>query len=372
MQKLIASRRELLVREHQRSVALLLPQLASSGPASPPARASSPAPDQVEPRKSLRSHKMRVLLRLGGLRLGLAPNHSGRSKWVAQWQRLGQHTRGLALTSSLAQQADAHRRFNEKTGRQALATLAHQESSPELAEMYTPDALDKRFALRHEPSVAAQLRLWWNCAQHLVRDRLVQQAGGKPTQQAGAKSMRQAGAKAKPPQQAGAKAKPPQASVSADRLGEQDYFAIFLKVYKAMVDDFSMAEASKAVRDDWQDDCGGKGYLTAESFMDAVFELADVWTETTDAAEYVEFLRRLLDDVTTIDKHGVRRFARTERIRAGSGQPGALDATVESHMRTHEREEHQKTSKKKKKRGEGEGPGQRQPGDEQLTRHGAC
>lgn len=355
MQKLIASRRELLVREQQRSSALLLPQLASGGPVSPPTRASA-VPDQHQERpKSLRSHKMRVLLRLGGLRLGRAPNHAGRSKWVAQWQRLRQQTKGLALTSSLAQQAETHRRFNEKTERQALATLAHQASQPDIAEMYTPDVLDRRFALRHEPSVAAQLRQWWNCAQNLVRDKQAQQAGTRPARQAGAKAK-------KPPKQQAVPSLKSSTSSRADRLGEQEYFAIFLKVYKAMVDEFSMAEASKAVRDDWQDDCGGKGYLTAESFMDAVFELADVWTETTDAAEYVQFLRRLLDDVTTVDKHGVRRFARTDRIRAGSGQPGALDSTVERHMSTHERDEHLQQTSKKKKRGEGEGASARRTG----------
>ena len=121
------------------------------------------------------------------------------------------------------------------------------------------------------------------------------------------------------------------------------------------------------------DDLASQFYLDVQcdtaTLAPSILVMSIVVPAGESAAEYVEFLRRLLDAVTTIDKHGVRRFARTERIRAGSGQPGALDATVESHMRTHEREEHQKTSKKKKKRGEGEGPGQRQPGDEQLTRH---
>ena len=87
-----------------------------------------------------------------------------------------------------------------------------------------------------------------------------------------------------------------QARKPPDRLGEDEYKVVFHKVYKLMMPaaDYDEAEARVAVHDDWLMDSGGRGFLTREAFLDAVFELADVWTLTTSASEYAFFLEDLV------------------------------------------------------------------------------
>ena len=56
----------------------------------------------------------------------------------------------------------------------------------------------------------------------------------------------------------------------------------------------------------------------------ALFELADVWTSSTDPAEYVAFLDRLLNKVTRGGAVGME-FATLAELKAGSGQPVEFD-----------------------------------------------
>jgi len=67
-----------------------------------------------------------------------------------------------------------------------------------------------------------------------------------------------------------------------------------------MLDDWDEEEATADVEDDWrrdvQRDAHGGG-MGREAFMDGLFELADMWTETIDAGEYAEFLWSLLHRV---------------------------------------------------------------------------
>ena len=52
-------------------------------------------------------------------------------------------------------------------------------------------------------------------------------------------------------------------------------------------EDYDEEEAKSAVHEDWATDSRGKGYLTRDMFIDAVFELADVWTKTCEESEHV-------------------------------------------------------------------------------------
>ena len=65
-------------------------------------------------------------------------------------------------------------------------------------------------------------------------------------------------------------------------------------------EDYDVAEARAAVHDDWYTDSAGVGYLTRESFCEAIFELADVWTLTTEKSEYASFLSELHSKVLTL------------------------------------------------------------------------
>ena len=51
------------------------------------------------------------------------------------------------------------------------------------------------------------------------------------------------------------------------------------------------AQAEAQARLEWDQDSHGEEEMTEELFYDAMFELVDIWTTSTDAAEYVEFLQ---------------------------------------------------------------------------------
>ena len=55
-----------------------------------------------------------------------------------------------------------------------------------------------------------------------------------------------------------------------NRLEEEEYKLVFLKVYKLMMPaaDYVEAEARLAVKEDWVSDSAGRGYLTRETFID--------------------------------------------------------------------------------------------------------
>ena len=66
-----------------------------------------------------------------------------------------------------------------------------------------------------------------------------------------------------------------------------------LQVCKALLEDdeqWDEAEAYRLVEGAWREDTRGTGSMSATMFNDALFELADVWTETVHADEYVELL----------------------------------------------------------------------------------
>ena len=130
------------------------------------------------------------------------------------------------------------------------------------ATMYSQEALDERYQLRHVPEVRQMLLAWWGSVQELL------EASGLET----------------------------------NRLYEREYKIVFGKIYKLMMpaEDYDVAEARAAVHDDWYTDSAGVGYLTRESFCEAIFELADVWTLTTEKSEYASFLSELHSKVLTL------------------------------------------------------------------------
>ena len=69
-------------------------------------------------------------------------------------------------------------------------------------------------------------------------------------------------------------------------------------VYRALMEEYEPEEAEEAISDDWEADTRGAGQLSCAAFGDAIFELSDVWTETLEEQEYVDFLWRLLEHVT--------------------------------------------------------------------------
>ena len=88
-------------------------------------------------------------------------------------------------------------------------------------------------------------------------------------------------------------------------LQKDGYHAIMLRFHKILLDDFDYTMAKAMVEKDWVDDLGdsnGSDGMPQEVFFSALFELADVWTPSIDAAVYAAFLRRLL--TSCVDQNG--------------------------------------------------------------------
>ena len=80
-------------------------------------------------------------------------------------------------------------------------------------------------------------------------------------------------------------------------LRREGYETIFLRFHKLLLDTWNYDEAKATVAEDWIEDLGGSersGGMPQEVFFTSLFELADLWTPSIDAAVYAEFLRRLL------------------------------------------------------------------------------
>ena len=76
----------------------------------------------------------------------------------------------------------------------------------------------------------------------------------------------------------------------------QEFYRRLLRLMEGR-DQMSEAEASETMRADFLVDAGDDGLVSHEEFRYAVFQLADTWTLSLDAEEYVEFLRKSYDVV---------------------------------------------------------------------------
>lgn len=88
-----------------------------------------------------------------------------------------------------------------------------------------------------------------------------------------------------------------------------------------------------ALQEDWAVDSGGAKHLGTDAFRTSIFELADIWTLTVHAEEYIEFLEKLLMTVSdgehwrSVD--GMCAFVRSDiRALLGGGEPARLGCCV--------------------------------------------
>ncbi|KAL1496583.1 hypothetical protein AB1Y20_014188 [Prymnesium parvum] len=134
------------------------------------------------------------------------------------------------------------------------------------AELYTDEALRARHTLRRHPRIQEKLGQWWTM---LLRS-----------------SQGSNGAKLK------------------DSVGKKDYCWLLCLLYKALLDPFDLDEARESAEEDWEQDTRGHPAMTRHLFMDAMFELVDMWTTNIEVKQYVEFLSILLDSVACDNGNG--------------------------------------------------------------------
>eukprot|EP00198_Chlamydomonas_reinhardtii_P007981 XP_001697318.1 predicted protein [Chlamydomonas reinhardtii] len=108
------------------------------------------------------------------------------------------------------------------------------------AEMYTEDALLARRAVRTHPAVVEAVRAWWRWL--------------------------------------------PKSSTRVVVLGEADELVLLPRFGLPSDPDYDPAE-------DWLDDNKGLPYMDFPNFFDAMFELADMWSDTVAGPEYAELLQ---------------------------------------------------------------------------------
>ena len=196
------------------------------------------------------------------------------SKWKglgAFFLRTGSQRMSICLGQDLQAKRSADEAQHNANGAVLMVEEGQEKSVPFWQQgdldMYTEANLAKRYKLRHSPEVLEVLQLWWACAQRSMQSEKLQ--------------------------------------VTA--LARDDYVRLCTKIYKAMIESFDEAEAAECSEEDWLQDSQGEAELSRERFLDAMFELADVWTRTIEPAEYAAFMRDLFGHVAH-SKDGVDYF----------------------------------------------------------------
>lgn len=140
-------------------------------------------------------------------------------------------------------------------GRDARAVEYWQQGDESLN---TVDVMKQRIALRHDARILAALLAWWETA---LRSEGINDPQGRAT------------------------------------LGAAGHKRCLTLLFTGLIDGWNAdsAEGRNDLEQAWQDDSKGKGGLARDDFYDALFELADVWTETVEALEYAPTLTTPLE-----------------------------------------------------------------------------
>ena len=77
-------------------------------------------------------------------------------------------------------------------------------------------------------------------------------------------------------------------------LHREEYDAFYVAMCEAVAPGLDRGTLQVAMDADWADDCLGQETMTRNAFEQSMFELADLWCHTTEAAEYANFLDMLL------------------------------------------------------------------------------
>jgi hypothetical protein len=125
----------------------------------------------------------------------------------------------------------------------------------------TMKAWETRLALRREASVRDVLHLWWMAFLRTLRPGLEED--------------------------------------EIPMMGKAMYVRMYELIFRALSsieeEHYEEAEARQCAEEDWASESADGVTMAREVFLDSVFQLADLYTDTTSATEYARFLRRLLE-----------------------------------------------------------------------------
>ena len=195
--------------------------------------------------------------------------------------------KAMAL-QALSLQAEAREMITQEAAESAVQTEVDSEKALKaLAKWqqgdlstYTEMNIERRMMLRVHPRVTNALHRWWEVALLCTNEapREAPRAGGDDSTAA--------------------------ETVVEATLSFAGYSAVLLRLYRVMMVDFDEATAARDVENDWRDDLKGAVAMTRTAFGNALFMLADLWTDGMAATEYERFLNFLFERITCVDAHG--------------------------------------------------------------------
>ena len=165
-----------------------------------------------------------------------------------------------------------------KTLRESFMDERAKAAGASESSLYTDAALKARQALRTHPTVVEALNDAWTACRLAI---------GRP---------------------------------NATGLNKEEYLIMSRKIYLAgnLIDcdaDISVEDVDEAAEEDWLADSEGADELNEKQLKDCWFQLADVHTESIDADEYAEWVRDVINTITTM--------ANGDRLEEGAHEVGA-------------------------------------------------
>lgn len=78
----------------------------------------------------------------------------------------------------------------------------------------------------------------------------------------------------------------------------EEFWAVYVRIFRELITKtskhpFVWKEVREACKEDWEADCEGEDSLSCRAYCDSIFEMADMWVESSDVQDYVAFLHRL-------------------------------------------------------------------------------
>ena len=105
-------------------------------------------------------------------------------------------------------------------------------------------------------------------------------------------------------------------------LKREQYERVHRLLTRALAPQMDEASWREAVHEDWASDLRGQSRFTLELYVVSMFEIADLWTESTEEMDYVIFINKLFRRVTRPVRAPLHQSgAQTARARSGGG-PG--------------------------------------------------
>jgi hypothetical protein len=118
-----------------------------------------------------------------------------------------------------------------------------------------------------------------------------------------------------------------------DELGNkmiisEDYIAFEMRVIKTLFapGEFSLQKARQTAIADWKKDSAGEEYMSQQQFYDALFELVDHWTVSTEKEDYAKLLHALYSRVSIVGADGGVSFMNLREV--DSMHPAATAAAA--------------------------------------------